>query len=329
MALINWGIIGCGDVTELKSGPAFNKVQDSALVAVMRRDAEKAASYAYRHNVPKWFTDADLLINDPDVNAIYIATPPSTHHFYAMAAINAGKPVYLEKPMALNAKEAADIAATANRKNIPLTVAHYRREQPKFLKIKQLLHNNVIGDVRFCQLQFLRPSLSAEALQVEKTFWRVNPDVSGGGLFHDLAPHQLDLMLYFFGDFKDVSGFALNQAGIYKADDIVTTNIIFKSAVVFNGLWSFAATPGMDADTCEIVGTKGKISFSVFDNQTFKLTVDNKTEIFSFEPLIHVQLPMIRKVVPYFLNKATNPCSAAEAVRVMQIIDAVTGRNYV
>lgn len=328
MASINWGIIGCGDVTELKSGPAFNKVPNSALVAVMRRNAEKAASYAFRHNVPKWYNDADLLINDPDVNAIYIATPPSSHLFYAMAAINAGKPVYLEKPMALDAKEAAEIATLANNKNIRLTVAHYRREQPKFIKIKQLLDDDIIGDIRFCQLQFLRPQLSTEALQVEKTSWRVTPAVSGGGLFHDLAPHQLDLMLYFFGDFKKASGYALNQAGAYKADDIVTANIIFKSSIVFNGLWSFAATPGMDVDTCEIVGTKGKISFSVFENQTFELTVDNKTKMFSFDPLRHVQLPMIQKVVAYFLNKAANPCSAGEAVRVMQMMDAVTGKNF-
>ena len=122
MQSIKWGIIGCGDVTELKSGPAFNKVPDSALVAVMRRDAEKAASYASRHSVPMWYKDADLLINDPDVNAIYIATPPSTHHFYAMAAINAGKPVYLEKPMALNATEAAEIATFAENKNIRLSI---------------------------------------------------------------------------------------------------------------------------------------------------------------------------------------------------------------
>ena len=99
MQQINWGIIGCGDVTELKSGPAFNKVSNSSLVAVMRRDAAKAEDYAKRHGVPKWYSNAEALIKDPDVNAIYIATPPSSHLEYAMAAMNAGKPVYVEKPM--------------------------------------------------------------------------------------------------------------------------------------------------------------------------------------------------------------------------------------
>src|SRR6266481_1427478 len=108
MKKINWGIIGSGDVTEIKSGPAFNKVKNSALVAVMRRNEEKVKDYALRHNVPKWYTDAGSLINDTDVNAIYIATPPSSHEEYTMAALEAGKPVYVEKPMALN-------AASANR----------------------------------------------------------------------------------------------------------------------------------------------------------------------------------------------------------------------
>ncbi|MEO7291992.1 MAG: Gfo/Idh/MocA family oxidoreductase, partial [Ginsengibacter sp.] len=130
MNKINWGIIGCGDVTEIKSGPAFNKVKSSSLVAVMRRDAEKAKDYAKRHGVPKWYADTNNLINDADVNAIYIATPPSSHEEYTLAALKAGKPVYVEKPMAVNAAAAKNMIKAAQEKNAKLTVAHYRREQP-------------------------------------------------------------------------------------------------------------------------------------------------------------------------------------------------------
>ena len=116
MQKINWGIIGCGDVTEIKSGPAFNKVPNSSLVAVMRRDAAKAADYAERHEIANWYNDAAKLINDPKVNAIYIATPPDSHEAYALAAMNAGKPVYVEKPMALNYAAAKNMAAVAVEK---------------------------------------------------------------------------------------------------------------------------------------------------------------------------------------------------------------------
>src|SRR5678815_5720643 len=92
---VNWGIIGCGDVCEVKSGPAFNKVPNSRLVAVMRRDMSKAQDYAHRHNVPKAYNDASALINDPGINAIYIATPPSSHEEFTIQSLRAGKPIYL------------------------------------------------------------------------------------------------------------------------------------------------------------------------------------------------------------------------------------------
>ena len=102
---IAWGIIGVGDVCEIKSGPAFNSIEGSKLVAVMRRNAALAQDYAQRHSVPKWYDDADALINDPEINAIYIATPPDTHQFYTLKAAKAHKIVYVEKPMARNYKE--------------------------------------------------------------------------------------------------------------------------------------------------------------------------------------------------------------------------------
>ena len=92
MKLLKWGFIGCGEVTEKKSGPAFNDVEGSEVIAVMSRNADKARSYAERHHVKRWYTDAQELINDPDVNAIYIATPPSSHATFAIMAMRAGKP---------------------------------------------------------------------------------------------------------------------------------------------------------------------------------------------------------------------------------------------
>jgi predicted dehydrogenase len=326
MNKINWGIIGCGDVTEIKSGPAFNKVKNSSLVAVMRRDEAKAKDYAQRHNVTKWYADADSLINDPDVNAIYIATPPSSHEQYTIAALNAGKPVYVEKPMAVNAAAAENMMNVAKEKNTKLVVAHYRREQPMFKKIKQLLAENIIGDVRFVNLEFLKRSLTKEELQIPKTAWRVDSAIAGGGLFHDLAPHQLDLMYYFFGEADKVNGIALNQQKLYNADDIVAGNILFKSGIIFNGVWCFSVNENEENDVCEIIGSKGKISFSVFGDPKIMMTVKGKKENFLFEPLQHVQQPMIEKVVGYFLDDGPNPCSAEEGVKVMQIMGTITGK---
>jgi len=322
MKQIKWGIIGCGDVTEVKSGPAFNKVPNSELVAVMRRDAAKAADYARRHGVPKWYDDATALINDPDVNAIYIATPPLQHEQYTIQALAAGKPVYVEKPMALNGDAAKRMTAAATASGVKLTVAHYRRAQPLFLKIKALLDENAIGEVRFVSLKMLQPKQNDLIAKAEDN-WRLDPTIAGGGLFHDLAPHQLDLMLYFFGNAKKYRGISLNQTKDTMVDDLVTGQILFANDIVFNGIWCFTVAQGENEDRCEIYGSTGKISFPMF-GQEIQLTTNEKTEVISFAPLQHVEQPMIEKVVSYFRNETENPCSGEEAIKTMELLDAFT-----
>lgn len=324
MHKINWGIIGCGDVTELKSGPAFNKVANSTLVAVMRRDGAKAADYARRHKVPAWYDDASRLIADPQVNAIYIATPPSSHAAYCYAAIDAGKPVYVEKPMALNSGEAFEMAAYAAAKNVKLTVAHYRRAQPMYKKIKQLLDDNTIGDVRLAKLDYYRRALSEADLQQPKTAWRVDAAISGGGLFHDLAPHQLDMMFNFFGPVNKANGIATSQGIATSVHDLVAGNILFKNGVVFNGAWCFNAPTGEEKDACEIIGATGKISFSFFETKPVTLTINGQTQHLQFDALPHVQQPMIENVVSYFLGEGPNPCTPGDGVEVMKVMDAFT-----
>lgn len=322
---ISWGIIGCGDVTELKSGPAFNKVPSSKLHAVMRRNGDKAEDYARRHGVPRWYDDADALINDPEVNAVYIATPPLPHEEYALKAIAAGKPVYVEKPMTLDAASASRMKAAAEQSGVRLSVAHYRRQQPMFLEIKRLLQEQTIGDVRFAHLQMLQPA-NSDIIAASESNWRLDPKISGGGLFHDLAPHQLDLMVYFFGNPLQSSGIAVNQAGLYTADDLVTGHVLFERNVVFTGTWCFSVSKQDQVDICEIVGSEGRISFPIFGHELSLLKRGSEKKVL-FEPLQHVQQPMIAKVVDYFLGKGENPSSAGDALLSMQLLDSFTASS--
>lgn len=322
MQEIKWGIIGCGDVTEVKSGPAFNKVPNSKLVAVMRRDAVKAADYAKRHQVGKWYNDASELINDPEINAIYIATPPLQHEAYTIEALAAGKPVYVEKPMTLNAEASKRMIAASKRYGIKLTVAHYRRAQPMFLKIKALLDEKIIGDIRFVQLKMLQP-LNPEIVANSDEDWRKNPAISGGGLFHDLAPHQLDLMSYFFGTIQKSVGFAVKQQAGSRVDDLVSGQLLFENGIIFNGTWCFTVSEEQQSDVCEIYGSKGKINFPMFGNQV-NVYLAGQNLSYVFEPLQHVEQPMIEEVVRYFLDEASNPCSGEEALITMELLDAFT-----
>ena len=320
---IRWGIIGCGDVTEIKSGPAFNKISDSVLVAVMRRDEQKAEDYARRHKVPKFFSKAEDLILDPGINAIYVATPPAFHEEFTIAALKAGKPVYVEKPMALSEEGCLRMIEAAKKHGTKLTVAHYRRALPMFQTIKELILQ--IGDIRFISIEFLQPAQSNLVANSEVN-WRIDPSISGGGLFHDMAPHHIDLMLYFFGDAIRVSGYSANQAKLSEADDIVSGEIIFKNNIICKGLWCFNVPKEETKDLCEIIGSKGKVVFP-FHGSFCKLIKDGETKTFDFTHPQHIQQPMIEQVVKYFSGETdVNPCDPAEGAKVTRIMDVFTGR---
>lgn len=323
---ISWGIIGCGDVTEIKSGPAFNRIEGSELVSVMRRDEAKAEDYARRHAVPQWYNDADALMNDPKINAVYIATPPKFHKEYAIRALQKNLFVYVEKPIALNSSEALEITEAVNHYSGKLCVAHYRRKLPSFMFVKELLKSNIIGDIRLVRItmaQSAKPSLAAQTQEN----WRINPKISGGGYFHDLAPHQLDLMYFFFGAPVLCSGFSTNQSKQYDADDMVSGQMVFKNNIAFSGNWNFSAAEKESTDECVIIGTKGNITFSFFGNTVTVKDENGKETIQHFENPKHMQQPMIESVVQYFRGEIENPCSIHEAVEVMRMIDSFTTKR--
>ncbi len=318
--IIRWGIIGVGDVCELKSGPGFYKAPDSQLTAVMRRNGEKAKDYAARHNVSLWYDNAEALLANPDINAVYIATPPAQHKDYAIAALNAGKNVYIEKPVTLNAAECDAIIAAEKSSGKKVSVAHYRRYVPCFMKVAELIRNSAIGEVLMVQLDMLQPAAS-KIITATDDNWRVNPALSGGGLFHDLSPHQLDLMLYWFGPVIKASGFGYNQRQFNSADDTVHGWAQLQSGVVLQGRWHFAVAPNQTRDLCEIIGTAGKLSINFFGQQVIRLSNSlSEQEIVIPNPQ-HIQQPMIEQVNNYFRGERENPCSVSEAKAVMELID--------
>lgn len=321
---LRWGIIGCGDVTEKKSGPAFNRVPGSSLVAVMRRDAEKAADYARRHNVPVWYDDATQLIADPQVDAIYIATPPDVHASLAIAAMEAGKPVYVEKPVTTTVADAERMRDCATSTGVKLSVAHYRRAVPMFEQIGRWIAGGEIGTVRSVRISMLQAD-KPEVLQDPRILWRVMPESGGpGGHFYDLAPHQLDLILHYFGKIRGFHGFGVNQADSYPARDAICGSMIFENGIIFTGQWAFTVNEAQAEDLCEIQGTGGKIVFPFFGNRV-EVTRQGVKMAVSFEHPDHIQEPMIARVTNYFLGKGENPCTIEEAIISMKIMENFVG----
>lgn len=317
---IRWGILGAGDVAEKKSGPGFQKAPNSELRAVMRRDPAKAEDFARRHGVPVWYSDAEALLADSSIDAVYIATPPVFHRDYAIAALKAGKNVYLEKPVTLNAAECDAILSAEAETGGKISAAHYRRFVPSFVKLGELLQAGAIGKPRLIQLDMLQPPASNLIAQTADN-WRVNPALSGGGLFHDLAPHQLDLMLHWFGEPMAAQGFAANLAGLYPAADTVQGWALFPDQLVLQGRWHFAAPADQTRDLCEIIGSEGRIEINFFGQQIIRLENAQGRQTYELPNPEHIQQPMIEQVNRYFLGEGDNPCSVEEARSVMALMD--------
>lgn len=329
---VKWGIIGVGDVCEVKSAPAMQLIENSELVAVMRRNGEKAKDYAYRHRVNSWYDDAANLINDPEVNAIYIATPPGAHAEYAIMAAKAGKPVYVEKPMAKSTEECQQMIAACRLAEVPLYVAYYRRRLPNFEKIKSLLEAKTIGDVRMVTIQLYQtvdPSLVAKITETMSDNWRVNPAIAGGGYFFDLAAHQLDYLDYIFGPISEVHGIASNQGSLYKAADHIQGNFKFLNGVMGSGSWCFTVAPNAAKDEMNIIGTEGQIRISFFGEPKVYLEKYGKeVEVFEFEMPKHIQQPLIQTIVDDLLGVGECPSNGDSAIRTNWVMQEMTKTFY-
>jgi len=318
-----WGMIGCGNVTEIKSGPAFQKAQGSLLAAVMGRNAEKAKDYARRHGVPRWYDDAQALIDDPQVNAIYIATPPDSHAAYTLAAAKAGKAVYVEKPMALNSAECMAMITACRAAGTPLFVAYYRRALPRFRKVKELVDAGEIGPVRYVEVTLAQPDRTADAGELP---WRVQPEIAGGGLFVDLASHTLDFLDFLLGPVRQARGFADNQGGAYPAEDIVSAAFRFESGVQAVGTWCFTAAAEVDKVT--LMGEAGQLCFATFADEPVMLENSHGRQIYEIPHPAHVQQPLIQQVVDELRGKGRCASHGDSAMRTTWVMERLLAGYY-
>ena len=315
MEHVRWGIIGVGDVTEVKSGPGFQKADGSSLVAVMRRDRAKAEDYAQRHGVARVHSTAEALVADPDVDAVYVATPPSTHEELARLAAASGKPCLVEKPMARNHAECLRMVEAFRAAGVPLWVAYYRRALPRFLKVRELLADGVIGTVTSVHVQVTDRLASA----LDAGQWRFDPAQSGGGLFLDLGSHCVDLLDFLLGPITDARGFAMNAGGAYAAEDVTSAAFRFASSIAGTGIWNFHA----DAKTDAIVftGSAGTLRTPVFADADLVITRDGATQAVSIRNPPHVHQPLIQTIVDELRGRERCESTGESGARASWVMD--------
>jgi 1,5-anhydro-D-fructose reductase (1,5-anhydro-D-mannitol-forming) len=220
--MLNWLVIGVGDITTKRVLPAILQEPRSRLSGILTRDPAKAVPYG----VPAWIS-LDVALTECPCDAVYVATPVRYHAPQTIAALNAGKHVLCEKPVAMNYTEAAEMSATASLTERILGIAYYRRMYPKVNRALELIRQGAIGTPVFAEAtshDWYDPRGSSRA-------WLVDPQLAGAGPLLDIASHRIDLMNYFFGPPADATGLLSNAVHDFAVEDNATVLIEYGSGV--------------------------------------------------------------------------------------------------
>ncbi len=316
MAVLRWGILGCGNVAEHKGGPPLYSVDNSELVAVMRRDQAKAEDFAHRHGAKRAYTDVDKLLSDDEINAVYIATPPHLHSEQTIRAARAGKHILCEKPMAMSVNECQQMVDACSEAGVTLMLAYYRNHYPNVVKMKALMDENAIGDVVLARINctaYYNPN------RKDLKNWRMNPEISGGGVLMDIGSHRISLLQYLMGDVASVKGFAETVHLDGTVDDSAVFTLRFESGAhaVANINWNV----GIGIDDIEVYGTKGRLRCSPLNSEN--LTLETKSEgvkTLPQKPLPHTHIGLVKDFVNHIRTGEPIRCTGELGLQTNAII---------
>jgi uncharacterized protein (TIGR03382 family) len=312
-------MIGCGAVTEKKSAPAYSAVAGAELVAVASRRPAAARAYARRHGIGRVFDDPAELIESPEVDAVYIATPPAAHFDLAMRVAAAGKPCCVEKPLAMSHAQAAAMTGAFESAGQPLFVAYYRRSLPRFERVRSWIGAGAIGPVRHVHWTLARTPTPADLAGEQG--WRTDRNEAPGGYFEDLACHGLDLFDFLLGPIARASGVDRVQGGLYEVPDSVAACWSHENGATGTGLWNFAAF--RRADEVRIIGAEGEIGFAVFEEAPLVLETSAGIETVEIANPDPIQLHHVEKMIGHLSGQAVHPSLGESAARTDWVMDRI------
>jgi predicted dehydrogenase len=323
-APLGWGVIGCGDVVEHKSGPSIAAAGRSRITVVMRRDGAAARDFARRHGVAEWTDDASAVIRSDSVDVVYVATPPSSHLAYVYAAAAAGKDVLVEKPMALSESEARLMVEACADAGVELFVAYYRRFQPHVVRMKELLAAGAIGTPAHGCADIAVGSVARRLAAGERP-WRADPALAGGGWFVDMASHRIDLLMWLLGPVADSVGVAAR----YQPDLLVEQSAVAALRMQSGALCSVSADfhSGRDADRFAIHGERGTLTADPLDGHVVTLSMGAATRKFACTPFPAPHVGLVRHIEGVLLDGARNQASGAGGLVTETVLDRTVRRG--
>lgn len=316
MSTIRWAVIGAGDVVERRVAKALQTAQGSLLQAVARRDEAKLKAFADTYGVPKAYKDVAQVWNDPDIDAVYVATPVMLHVEHAIEAARHGKHVLCEKPMALNAEQGDSMIAVCRENGVKLGIAYYRRYYPKIQKMKQLIEAGAIGKPVYARTQFSGKTNHAGTARA----WLLKPEVSGGGPLMDVGTHVIDLLCFCLGSPQQVSAMTGNVLQELDVEDTASVLIRFASGCQASVHASFSTSVG---NQLELFGTEGKLTMkTVEDSELIWTNGAGEVQRFDLPKHENMNVPMIEHFIEHIRGEGSFLCTGEQGIITSRVTDA-------
>ena len=310
---IRWGLVGCGDIAEKRVAPALQEAAGSKLLACSRKQPAQLLEFQRRHGIPKGCPDPADIFADPEIDAVYLATPVFLHCLHTIEAAEHGKHVLCEKPMAMDAAECQRMLDACRSHGVKLGIAYYRRFYPVVHKIQELLRAGALGKVVLVRTTLVSPTT------LEPAAWRFVPDQGGGGLLMDMASHRLDLLCMLFGEPLSVSALTATRELNIPVEDTGSLLIQFASGVQATVFASHCIHAEMD--DFEVYGTRGSLRVSPLNDSELQLFGDTD-QAFQLPKADNVHLPLIDDFNQAIRENREPRISGAEGMKTSVLLEA-------
>jgi predicted dehydrogenase len=319
---VRWGLIGCGDIADKRVAPALVKSPGSSLHAVARAHASLAADFARRHGARRWHADWRELLQDPDVDAVYVATPVSLHVEQAVAAADAGKHILCEKPMALDASECERMISAARQNGVRLGVAYYRHHYPVVSRLRDLVTSGELGQpVHAVAEAFERFDPPADHPRA----WLLKKALAGGGPMADFGCHRIEVLLDLLGPIERALGFTANvRFKNREVEDTCTAHLAFRSGAQAVVTVTHAASERRDR--LSIFGTEGSAHVDELNAGLLRIVSPHGVDEESHPPHANLHQPLVEEFLAAIRENREPAVTGQIGLEVARIVEAIYGR---
>lgn len=317
--IVRWGLIGCGDIARRRVAPALRDLSNCDLVAISRARLELAERFAQEFGAQKWCADWRELLRDPEIDAVYVATPVYLHAAQTIAAAEAGKHVLCEKPMAMNVEECDRMIAACRANNVNLGIAYYRRFYPLIERIKRLLESGEIGKPVIVQINvysWFNPQPD------HPRYWLIQKEQAGGGPMFDVGCHRIEVLLNLFGPIRRITSVGGAVAFEREVEDTAVALFQFERGTC--GVLAVSHAAREAQDTLDIVGTLGSIHVEALNAGPMTIQTSGEVRRESYPPTSNLHQPLIADFAAAVIENREPKVSGAIGRAVAEVQQAIS-----